>query len=207
MDINTKPVEEIPIFDDVSVIEKGRVRYILEVFPCNQEVKDEEILSRITSQIQSKHQSLNQSKNVSYRQSKNASLNNSRIEDNKNLVQNNLSMISKGSNKSNNLNASKISNVSKQTQDRLKKQAHVDVINLTSGVNKKEKSLNNSKIISKRDKDGRVKEIKKFSDIEMEERFPLININPIPPRRFEIRLIVWNAEDVPAVDLGGNTDA
>jgi len=26
MDINIKPVEEIPIFDDVSVIEKGRVR-------------------------------------------------------------------------------------------------------------------------------------------------------------------------------------
>jgi len=41
----------------------------------------------------------------------------------------------------------------------------------------------------------------------MEDLYPIIDINPIPPRRFEIRLVIWNAEDVPAVDLGGNTDA
>lgn len=130
------------------------------------------------------------------------------IEDRKQSIGSNLSVISKGSKGSNNLNTSKLSNVSKATKDRLKKQAHVPVTNLTAGVNKKDhKGLNNSKIITKKDKNGIVKDIKKFSDSEMEDKYPLININPIPPRRFEIRMVVWSAEDVPAMDIGGSTDA
>jgi len=36
MDIKVKPVEEFPIFDLFSKIEKGRVRLILEVFPVTE---------------------------------------------------------------------------------------------------------------------------------------------------------------------------
>eukprot|EP00341_Mesodinium_pulex_P013988 CAMPEP_0116891806 /NCGR_PEP_ID=MMETSP0467-20121206/2144_1 /TAXON_ID=283647 /ORGANISM="Mesodinium pulex, Strain SPMC105" /LENGTH=164 /DNA_ID=CAMNT_0004560533 /DNA_START=1406 /DNA_END=1900 /DNA_ORIENTATION=+ len=55
--------------------------------------------------------------------------------------------------------------------------------------------------------DGSVVDIVKLSDDEMANKYPLVNINPIPPRRFEIRFIIWNGEDVPAVDLDGSSDA
>lgn len=38
-------------------------------------------------------------------------------------------------------------------------------------------------------------------------KYPLINISPIPPRTFSVRCIIWNAEDVPAMDLGGTSDS
>lgn len=34
MKMNTKPVEDKPLYDDSSNFERGRLKYILEIFPC-----------------------------------------------------------------------------------------------------------------------------------------------------------------------------
>jgi len=58
-----------------------------------------------------------------------------------------------------------------------------------------------------KDIDGKEVTILNFNDKEMLVKYPLINISPIPPRTFNVRLIIWNAEDVPAMDLGGTSDS
>lgn len=42
MEIKTKPVEEIPVQDDVSTHEKGRLRLILEIIPTYKKIYKEE---------------------------------------------------------------------------------------------------------------------------------------------------------------------
>lgn len=35
---------------------------------------------------------------------------------------------------------------------------------------------------------------------------PVISISKLPTRKFNIRLIIWNGENIPAMDLGGSSD-
>jgi len=66
----------------------------------------------------------------------------------------------------------------------------------------------NKKVSSKgKDMNGANVEIVQYNDKEMLVKYPLINISPIPPRTFNIRVIIWNAESVPAMDMGGTSDA
>jgi len=77
--MKTKPVEDKPIYDDSSTFEKGRLKYILEVFPCNKRPMEVEKLSEITTKIMSKHGSKNGSKRISKNNSQQASLEGSRL--------------------------------------------------------------------------------------------------------------------------------
>jgi len=120
------------------------------------------------------------------------------------------SVKSDGSNKSKtentgipkNLNASFVSKHSKTSYNN-QKEIIVPVISINADKTKNLSRQNSKKsVIAK--PDGTKIEIISLSDSQMAEKFPIININPIPARRFEIRLIIWNAEDVPGTDVSGN---
>lgn len=160
MSINTKPVEEKPIFDDISSIEKGRIRYILEVFKCSEIQKDPDLEFQIKSRISQVN-----SKPGSAQQSANAS-----------KIVSRTSMVNK-----------------RQS------------INLNGKAEGKSKKAKKAKIV--KDSEGNSINIVTFNSKDMLNKYPLININPIPPRKFSIRMIVWNAEDVPSMDMGGSSDS
>lgn len=63
-----------------------------------------------------------------------------------------------------------------------------------------------SKIKSKKDSSGNITTTKTLSEDEILNLHPIITIAKLPTRKFSIRLIIWNGENVPSMDLGGTSD-
>lgn len=82
--------------------------------------------------------------------------------------------------------------------------------NKDSKENKDKKVKENDK--KGKDKKGKDKKVKKdavikhFTEEELLTLHPIINIAILPERKFEIRLVIWNGENVPAMDAGGTSD-
>jgi len=56
MSIKTKPIEQHPIYDEISVHPKGNIFFILEVFKCSEEGRDssmDEITNKIMTKVSS----------------------------------------------------------------------------------------------------------------------------------------------------------
>lgn len=48
--------------------------------------------------------------------------------------------------------------------------------------------------------------IKQLSDDEILSKYPLIKIDRLPKRKYELRLVIWNGDNIPAMDIGGTSD-
>lgn len=76
-------------------------------------------------------------------------------------------------------------------------------------VKENDKKGKDKKGKDKKGKDKKVKKdavIKHFTEEELLTLHPIINIAILPERKFEIRLVIWNGENVPAMDAGGTSD-
>lgn len=71
---------------------------------------------------------------------------------------------------------------------------------------KKEHKGKSSKVKSTTDADGVETTTKTLSEDELLKLHPIISISRLPTRKFNIRLVIWNGENVPAMDLGGSSD-
>jgi len=81
-----------------------------------------------------------------------------------------------------------------------------------ANLNKKNKpNKKGNKKIGKKDQitdnDGKKIDVIRYGPKQLLRKFPTISIDPIPARLFEIRIIIWNAENVPNMDIEGTTDA
>lgn len=71
---------------------------------------------------------------------------------------------------------------------------------------KKEHKGKKSKVKSTTDAEGVETTTKTLSEDELLKLHPIISIARLPTRKFNIRLVIWNGENVPAMDLGGSSD-
>jgi len=146
MSIKTKPVEEMPLYDGVSIFPQGHIRYILDIVPTVEIVKDQDRWSLVNSKIQSKTQTPILSRK-----------------------------------------ASKEVNIVRKSIPTKK-----------SELGKKDQIIDN---------DGKKIDVLRYGPKQLLRKNPVIQIDPIPARLFEIRVIIWNAENIPNMDVEGTTDA
>lgn len=62
------------------------------------------------------------------------------------------------------------------------------------------------KKLKKDKKDYKDKKVKELTEDDLNRLYPIISIAKLPTRKFSVRLVIWNGENVPNMDVGGSSD-